>query len=110
MDAKPRDILTRLAREVRRRVREQIALVVGEANACSYCLAAHTASGKRAGLTEEDMKEARRATSDDEKEQTALVFARKVVQDRGVVPMPMWNNSAGPATMGRLARSWPTSR
>jgi len=48
------------------------------------CVAAHTASGKRAGLTEEETKEARRATSDDEKEQAALVFARKVVQDRGV--------------------------
>jgi uncharacterized peroxidase-related enzyme len=68
-----------------RRLREQIALVVGEANACGYCVAAHTASGKRAGLTEEETKEARRATSDDEKEQAALVFARKVVQDRGVV-------------------------
>jgi uncharacterized peroxidase-related enzyme len=68
-----------------RRVREQIALVVGEANACGYCVAAHTASGKRVGLTEEETKDARRAASDDEKEQAAPVFARKVVQDRGVV-------------------------
>jgi uncharacterized peroxidase-related enzyme len=68
-----------------RRLREQIALVVGEANACGYCVAAHTASGKRSGLTEEETKEARRAASDDEKEQAALAFARKVVQDRGVV-------------------------
>jgi alkylhydroperoxidase family enzyme len=33
----------------------------------------------------EETKEARRAISDDEQEQAALVFARKVVQDRGVV-------------------------
>jgi uncharacterized peroxidase-related enzyme len=68
-----------------RRLREEIALVVGETNSCGYCVAAHTASGKRAGLTEEQTKHARRATSDDETEQAALVFARKVVQDRGVV-------------------------
>jgi uncharacterized peroxidase-related enzyme len=67
------------------RLREQIALVVGEANACSYCVAAHTALGRRAGLREQETKEARRASSHDGKEQAALVFARKVVQDRGVV-------------------------
>ena len=67
------------------RLREQIALVVGEANACTYCVAAHTTLGRRAGLTEEEAKEARRASSRDGKERAALVFARKVVQDRGVV-------------------------
>lgn len=67
------------------RLREQIALVVGEANACGCCVAAHTALGRRAGLTEEEAKEARRAFSRDGKERAALVFARKVVQDRGVV-------------------------
>jgi len=68
-----------------RRLREQIALAVGEANACTYCVAAHTALGRRAGLTEQETKEARRASSHDEKEEAALIFARKVVQDRGVV-------------------------
>src|SRR4051794_29795800 len=37
-----------------RRLREQIALVVGEANACTYCVAANTALGRRAGLTDEE--------------------------------------------------------
>lgn len=68
-----------------RRLREQIALAVAEANACGYCVAAHTASGKRAGLTEAETKDARRATSHDDKEHAALVFARQIVQDRGVV-------------------------
>jgi uncharacterized peroxidase-related enzyme len=68
-----------------RHLREQIALVVGEANACNYCVAAHTELGRRAGLTEQETKEARRASSHDAKERAALVFARKVVQDRGVV-------------------------
>jgi alkylhydroperoxidase family enzyme len=52
---------------------------------CGYCVAAHTALAKRAGLTEQQTKDARRATSGDEKEQAALVFARKVVQVRGIV-------------------------
>src|SRR4051794_6345787 len=67
------------------RLREQIALVVGEANACAYCVAAHTAMGRRAGLTEEETNDARRASSRDGKESAALAFARKVVRDRGVV-------------------------
>lgn len=33
-------------------LREQIALAVAEANACRYCVAAHTAAGKRLGLDE----------------------------------------------------------
>jgi uncharacterized peroxidase-related enzyme len=66
-------------------LREQIALVVGETNGCEYCVAAHTALGKRAGLTEAETCDARRATSQNSKEHVALEFARKVVQDRGVV-------------------------
>lgn len=67
------------------RLREQIALVVGETNHCDYCVAAHTALGKGAGLTEAETCDARRATSNDDRERVALEFARKVVQDRGVV-------------------------
>jgi AhpD family alkylhydroperoxidase len=67
------------------RLREQIALVVGEANACGYCVAAPTVLGRRAGLTEEEAKEARRASPHYGKEHAALVFARKVVRDRGGV-------------------------
>jgi len=67
------------------RLREQIALAVGESNGCGYCVAAHTVLGKGAGLTEQETCDARRATSRDEKERVALDFARKVVQDRGVV-------------------------
>lgn len=67
------------------RLREQIALVVGETNDCGYCVAAHTALGKAAGLTEQDTCDARRATSRNEKERVALDFARRVVQDRGIV-------------------------
>jgi uncharacterized peroxidase-related enzyme len=67
------------------RLREQIALAVGETNGCGYCVAAHTALGTRAGLTEQETCDARRATSRDEKESAALDFARKVVNERGIV-------------------------
>lgn len=67
------------------RLREQIALTVGETNGCGYCIAAHTALGKGAGLSEQETCDARRATSGDERERAALDFARKVVQNRGRV-------------------------
>ena len=41
------------------RLREQIALVVGQQNQCEYCVAAHTALGKNAGLTEREALDAR---------------------------------------------------
>lgn len=67
------------------RLREQIALVVGETNGCHYCVAAHTALGKGAGLTEGETCDARRAVASDGQEQAALEFARKIVSDRGNV-------------------------
>jgi len=67
------------------RLREQIALVVGENNSCGYCLAAHTALGKAAGLTEGETRDARRAAASDDRERAALVFAEKVVGERGNV-------------------------
>ena len=67
------------------RLREQIALVVGETNHCGYCVAAHTALGKGAGLSEQETCDARRAVAADEKELVALEFARKIVEDRGIV-------------------------
>lgn len=67
------------------RLREQIALVVGETNGCGYCVAAHTALGQGAGLTEAETCSARRATASDEREQAALEFAREIVAQRGLV-------------------------
>ena len=67
------------------RLREQIALVVGETNGCGYCVAAHTALGKGAGLSQQETCDARRAVAADDKERAALDFARKIVVDRGNV-------------------------
>lgn len=67
------------------RLREQIALAVGQANGCNYCLAAHTALGQRAGLSPQDVAQARHGTAADGKEGAAVAFARKLVLDRGRV-------------------------
>lgn len=47
------------------KVREQIALTVGEANACQYCVSAHTAIGKRLGLTEAELEASRDGAASD---------------------------------------------
>ncbi len=67
------------------RLREEIALVVGETNQCNYCLAAHTALGKNAGLSEQETIDARQANVQNEKEQAAIQFARRIVSERGWV-------------------------
>jgi uncharacterized peroxidase-related enzyme len=67
------------------RVREQLALDVGEANQCDYCVSAHSALGKRAGLTDQDVLDSRRGTSAEQKAGVLLRFARTVVEKRGVV-------------------------
>ena len=67
------------------RVREQLALDVGEANHCDYCVSAHSALGKRAGLTDQDVLDSRRGTSADWKTDVLLRFARTVVEKQGLV-------------------------
>jgi len=66
-------------------LREQIALTVGETNGCDYCVSAHSALGRGAGLAEESVLAARQAKASGAKENAALVFAKKMVDDRGLV-------------------------
>jgi uncharacterized peroxidase-related enzyme len=65
--------------------REQIILAVSEANQCEYCLAAHTALGLKAGLTQEETLAARCGQADSAKTTGALSLARKIVETRGHV-------------------------
>jgi uncharacterized peroxidase-related enzyme len=67
------------------RVREQLALDVGEVNLCDYCVSAHSAIAKRVGLADQDVLDSRRGTSADQKTDVLLRFARTVVEKRGVV-------------------------
>ncbi|HOW88194.1 MAG TPA: peroxidase-related enzyme [Candidatus Omnitrophota bacterium] len=65
------------------KVREQIALAVGEDNQCQYCLSAHSAIGKLAGLTPEEIESGRRAKSADPKTNAILKLAKKLSSNRG---------------------------
>lgn len=70
---------------------EQIALCVSEINGCNYCLAAHTAMGKGAGLSEEEVIASRRGDSTDSKIQAGLTFARQIVSNQGWVSDNAYN-------------------
>jgi len=65
------------------RFRQRIALAVSQANGCEYCLAAHSTLGKAAGLTPEEMIDARRGRAADDKTQAGLDFALELVKHRG---------------------------
>lgn len=62
---------------------EQIAVAVADRNRCEYCLAAHTALGRKAGASSDEMTAAQSGQSDDPKTAAALAFALQVVEARG---------------------------
>ena len=64
-------------------LKEQIALAVSEVNACDYCLSAHSALGRGAGLSNDELDASRTGRSADPKTTAALQFARAVVERRG---------------------------
>lgn len=67
------------------KLREQIALAVAEANACEYCLAAHSLLGKNAGLAAAEIVSARRGDAPDPRVRAAIRFALTVLESRGGV-------------------------
>ncbi len=71
--------------ELPAKAREQIALTVGQANSCDYCLSAHSAIGKMVGLTTDQILDSRRGTSSDPYSNAVLQFARQLVDKRGLV-------------------------
>lgn len=64
---------------------EQLAVAVANANACEYCLAAHTALGRKAGASAEEMAGAQVGRSSQPRTQAALTFALTLVHGRGNV-------------------------
>lgn len=65
--------------------RERIALVVAEGNACEYCVSAHTAIGRKAGLNGAEIEANRNGTSQDAKAAAAVVFAKTLNANLGDV-------------------------
>lgn len=66
-------------------VAEQLAIAVSQENRCAYCLAAHSAAARAAGLSADDIGAARSAQASDPKNAAALRFAQLVIRTRGQV-------------------------
>lgn len=66
--------------------RERLALVTAQYNECDYCLSVHTFSGaNQAGLSEEEILDARRGQATDPKTDAVLKFATAVLESKGGV-------------------------
>ena len=63
--------------------RERIALAVAQENACEYCVSAHTAIGRKAGLSGAEMEANRAGTSQDAKAAVAVKLARSLIENQG---------------------------
>lgn len=65
--------------------RERIALTLAQQNGCEYCVSAHTAIGRKSGLTGDDMAAARAGTSQDAQAAVAVKFARSLMENKGEI-------------------------
>ncbi|MFO1311232.1 MAG: carboxymuconolactone decarboxylase family protein [Burkholderiales bacterium] len=67
------------------KLREQIALATAQANACDYCLSAHSMIGKGAGLDAADIARAREGDAADGRAGAVLAFVKALLAARGQV-------------------------
>jgi uncharacterized peroxidase-related enzyme len=65
--------------------RERIALALAEQNGCQYCVSAHTAIGRKAGLDAAEIEANRAGTSQDAQAAAAVKFARALAEHNGGV-------------------------
>jgi uncharacterized peroxidase-related enzyme len=65
--------------------RERIALALAQQNACEYCLSAHTAIGKKAGLNGDEISANRAGSSQDAKAAVAVKLARSLAEHTGEI-------------------------
>jgi uncharacterized peroxidase-related enzyme len=68
-----------------RQTRERIALTVAQENGCQYCVSAHTAIGRKAGLDHTEITANRTGTSLDARAAAAVSFAHGIVAHKGQV-------------------------
>ena len=67
---------------VERRIKELVYLTCSYANQCAYCTAAHVASGKKAGVTDEEMRalQTQQDGGFSEPERAAIQYARELTR------------------------------
>jgi uncharacterized peroxidase-related enzyme len=66
-------------------LQEQLALTVAEVNACDYCLSAHSALGRGAGLSSDEIVASRDGRASAPRTAAALQLARALIDRRGAV-------------------------
>lgn len=71
--------------QVDKATQERIALAVAEGNGCQYCVSAHTAIGRHAGLSNEEMALNRRGSSSDAKAAATVAFAKALNDNLGEI-------------------------
>jgi len=64
------------------KLKEQLAVAIADRNECEYCLAAHTALGRKAGASVQELSEAQTGRSGDPQTAAALQFALTLVERR----------------------------
>jgi uncharacterized peroxidase-related enzyme len=71
---------------VDRRTKELVYLTVSYANRCAFCTASHVATGRKAGITEDELKtlEAGRDDGFSEGERAAIHYARELTRTADV--------------------------
>lgn len=92
-------------------VGEQLAVAVANRNSCDYCLAAHTALGRQAGLSSEQLRDAQAGASPDPRTAALLEFALTLVEQRGQVSAEQvaalrehdWSDEQIVETIGQVA-------
>ncbi|MGL5335608.1 MAG: carboxymuconolactone decarboxylase family protein [Enterovibrio sp.] len=67
------------------RQRELLALAIGQANSCQYCLSAHTLLAGKEGLKPDEIKKARQGQASNPVDNALLQLAVLLVTQRGVV-------------------------
>ncbi len=67
------------------KLREQLAVTVAGYNGCNYCASAHVFLGGKAGVGRDELVANSKGQSADRKTQSALTFARALLEKRGNV-------------------------
>lgn len=73
--------------------RELIALAVGQANQCQYCLSAHTLMAAGSGVEKQQITAARKGKAEDKFNQSILTLALALVEQRGNLTSEQLNDA-----------------
>lgn len=67
------------------RQREMVAITIAQENQCEYCLSAHAALGKGAGLSDQDIAQARNGNALNDTDTAIATLAQRITKSRGAL-------------------------